>query len=148
MMCFYFLCTIERYRSLSWKLFDAKGNLASLAGCNGFRSYVKAIAESIGITGSIRREEQYNITLIFEGKNEQVNAFIEKLQEMYSQGMYSSIRPMSDEIIISRSNIEFTIRENFSRSATKIGHYSGHEYDKLTDASGEREILMGSQISR
>ena len=60
---------------------------------------VNAIAESIGITGSIRREEQYNITLTFEGENEWVNAFIGKLQEMYSQGIYSSIKSMSDEIL-------------------------------------------------
>jgi acylphosphatase len=126
-------------------LIEARGNLVSLSEIGGFREFIKANALRLQIGGDIQRYNGYNVKLRIEGLVENIQAFLDFLNDP-TLNMFSSISITEEKQIPYLHFKTFKILQNFA-SRTKNGEYSSHDYDRVSVSSGSAEVMRGSQKS-
>lgn len=122
--------------------------MASLSVHKGFRRYVKANADTIGITGTIQRYTGDDVLLVFEGVPGAHLEFLNFLKIERDRGMiqtYEVLLETSSEYTNYYDN--FTILKDFSRTEdcggkTRRGVHSDEEYDKLSTYSADSPIIQ------
>ena len=119
-------------------LHNVNGRLASLSNYRGFRRYVKALADNVGVTGRIQRTRGEDVDLVFEGTDEQIGLFFRHLQALHRQAMFHGYDLVRRQDIGPRPVYEeFSIIVNLHRLVTRKGPHSDHEFDKLSEYSAD-----------
>jgi acylphosphatase len=137
--------------SFQMRLVDANGKLASLAGHQGFRKYVMATANQMGITGTIQRYHHTDVIIKFEGYRAEVEPFLDFLRTCRGQEMFSDFGDHFYQATEFRLYTDFSIVVDFSRTTENGGkvvkgpHSDDTQYDKQSDYSADSGILLGSQ---
>ena len=70
----------------------ADGALTSLSQHKGFRNYIKAKADELGLTGYVQRYQSCNVRIYFEGTRSQT---IKVLYILYSKAWFNSLRDIA-----------------------------------------------------
>ena len=103
----------------------------------------------MGVTGSIQRYRHYDIRIYFEGDMEQLDNFFDFLQRCRQQGMLTKFENIVSSEIPLRTQREFFIVVDHSRTTerngkVKKGPHSDHtEYDKISEYSGDSGAVLG-----
>jgi acylphosphatase len=127
---------------ISLTLEGADGRLTCFSEHRGFRRYVVASADAIGITGTIQRYHDTTVRLVFEASENQLERFVSFLRESSAMGMISRICDYHQEPLDYRMHATFKIVRDFSRTVVRgggvvKGPYSDDDADKLSVYSAD-----------
>lgn len=133
-------------------LVNVNGSMTTLSKNKGFRNYVKAAADHIGVTGTIQRYHHADVKIEFEGTIDAVNEFIAFLKQCRGQGMIEHFADAREDIRRLSLYESFDILTDFSRTVDKggkvlRGKYSDQDHDKVSEYSADRPMMRGSQRS-
>jgi acylphosphatase len=130
---------------------EVNGSLTTLSEHRGFRNFVKAKADELGVTGTIQRYHLKDVMIEFEGTNRQVGEFMHFLQMCSAQEMIQTFTDMIDSRGEFLHYDNFRILEDLSKPVERggkviRGQYSDGQCDKISEYSGDSPILRGAQI--
>jgi acylphosphatase len=119
---------------------NVDASLASLAEVKGFRNFVKARADSIGVTGFIQRFHANDLKLGFEGSEEQCDDFLNWLFQLNSDYHMIGFFQFITEAFSRRRRLHVSFEKIMDHSRLKErgstvykGPYSDSDMDKLSD---------------
>jgi acylphosphatase len=131
---------------------NVDASLTSLAEVKGFRNFVKAQADKIGVTGYIQRYHADDLKLGFEGTEEQCDEFLSWLLSLESDyDMIKRIEPIVDgKERHRRYNKSFNKVTDHSRlkergGTVHRGPYSDGDFDKISEFSADRSGFFGTR---
>jgi acylphosphatase len=133
------------------RLVEVNGSLTTLSEHRGFRNFVKAKADELGVTGTIQRYHHNDVMIEFEGTIQQVREFREFLRMCQGQDM---IQTFANEYLTPSDYLKFEnfkILKDFSRTVERggkvvRGQYSDGQYDKISEYSADSPFLRGAQV--
>ncbi len=144
---------VESTYTHSFMLFvNVDGNLTSLLKIKGFRNYVKAYADTIGVTGLIQRYHNKDVRIWFEGLANQHAQFILFIEECINKQMVEYAVCEKEDSYHKRKLYDgFKIVTDFSRTVDRggkvvKGKYSDDEHDKMSQSSSNFPMLRSSNI--
>eukprot|EP01035_Chromulina_nebulosa_P028732 gene28732-37976_t len=134
--------TLVKFRM---RLVEVNGNLTVFSQHKGFRNYIKAKADELGITGTIQRYHHKDVLIEYEGTESQVKDLSEFLNDCNQQGMIERFMDIESQVIVVRFYQRFTIVKDFSRTVDKGGKiikgaYSDELHDKISLYSANSEV--------
>ena len=135
-----------------WEHVD--GSLASLSVHRGFRRFVQAVANSVGLTGYIQRYMHANVRVCMEGTDEQFAAFenfVEQWQKQLMVGDITLVPNHAEEGFFVRRYKGFTIHKSHSRPASvrcRHGVVNGKYSEELSECDKITEYSADSMQSR
>jgi acylphosphatase len=138
--------------SYQMMMMNVDGSLTSLSSCRGFRNYVKARADEVGITGVIQRYHHNDVRIQFEGNEDQVSVFIQFLTACRGQRMIELFEGVSRSSNIVRLYDSFDIITDFSRTVEcggKVhrGRFSDPDHDKSSVYSSDQPYIFNYNAS-
>jgi acylphosphatase len=131
---------------------NVNASLASLSEVRGFRNFVKAQADRVGITGFIQRYHANDLKLGFEGSEEQCDDFLNWLIRLRSDyQMIEYFEPITNALPNNRRlHVSFEKIMDHSRlkergGTVRKGPYSDGDMDKLSEFSADRSGFFGTR---
>jgi acylphosphatase len=117
----------------------------------GFRNFIKAKADELGVTGTIQRYRHNDVQIEFEGTNQQVGEFLHFLRMCRGQGMIQNFTNITERKGEFLHHDNFQIVTDLSRTVERggrviKGQYSDSQYDKISEYSADSPFLRGSQV--
>jgi acylphosphatase len=131
---------------------NVDASLASLAEVRGFRNFVKAEADRIGVTGFIQRYHANDLKLGFEGSGEQCRDFLNWLVRVRSD--YRMIGHFDPVVHAAQRDIRYYVSFDKIMDHSRIkerggtvckGPYSEGDMDKLSEFSADRYGFFGTR---
>jgi acylphosphatase len=122
----------------SLRLTDVDGSLTTLSTHRGFRNFVKAKADEIGVTGTIQRYLHSDAIIEFEGTDQRVGEMWVFLRLCHGQGMFQNFGISSERVSNCSRYEDFSILADFTLEREgKIakGLYSDGQSEKLSEYS-------------
>ena len=129
-------------------------NLASLSVHRGFRRFVQAVANSVGLTDYIQRYKHANVRVCMEGTDEQFAAFENFVEQWQKQSMVGDITLVpnhAEEGFFVRRYKGFTIHKSHSHPASvrcRHGVVNGKCSEELSECDKITEYSADSMQSR
>jgi acylphosphatase len=143
----------QRAYHVKLRLNDVNGDLLSLSECRGFRRYLKATADNIGIGGTVQLYHHRDYVVMFEGPIDLVQRFFDFLIFSQSQHMIGEIVTLeSAPTLPFLVMTEFSIQLDHSKTKRNGGHVikgkfsdEDEEFDKISHSSSNSQVYLGNQ---
>jgi acylphosphatase len=142
---------VAAYLTFGMRLVKVNGSLTTLSEHRGFRNFIKAKADELGVTGTIQRYRHNDVQIEFEGTNQQVGEFLHFLRMCRGQGMIQNFTNITERKGEFLHHDNFQIVTDLSRTVERggrviKGQYSDSQYDKISEYSADSPFLRGSQV--
>jgi acylphosphatase len=141
---------VAAYLTCRMRLVEVNGSLTTLSEHQGFRNFVKAKADELGVTGRIQRYYHNDVLIEFEGTIQQVRELRQFLTRCQGQDMIQTFR---DDILSPSDDLmfdNFKILKDFSRTVERRGNvkgeYSDGQFDKISEYSADSPFLIDAQV--
>jgi acylphosphatase len=131
---------------------NVNASLASLAEVKGFRNFVKAEADRIGVTGFIQRFHANDLKLGFEGSEQQCDDFLTWLIRLRSDYHMIGYFEFNTEALPRRRRLHVSFEKIMDHSRLRErggtvckGPYSEGDMDKLSEFSADKYGFFGTR---